>query len=129
MTHGVRDRGAVHRREGPDVRRGVPRGLHPRGGGKLYIHPQECVDCGACEAVGSISEPLVAALSRDGFEPVVAATAEGGLEAFRARQPDLVLLDVMLPDGDGRDVLRRIRSTSRTPVVMLTARGEELDTV
>jgi DNA-binding response OmpR family regulator len=40
-----------------------------------------------------------------------------------------VLLDVMLPDGDGRDVLRRIRGTSRTPVVMLTARGQEMDKV
>jgi two-component system response regulator RegX3 len=77
----------------------------------------------------SISEPLAAALTREGYEPVVAATAEGGFEAFRTREPDLVLLDVMLPDGDGRDVLRRIRSTSRTPVVMLTARGQEMDTV
>jgi two-component system response regulator RegX3 len=77
----------------------------------------------------SISEPLAAALAREGFEPVVAGTVEAGVEAFRSRQPDLVLLDVMLPDGDGRDVLRRIRSTSRTPVVMLTARGLEMDKV
>ncbi len=77
----------------------------------------------------SISEPLAAALAREGFEPVVAATAEEGVEAFRSKQPDLVLLDVMLPDGDGRDVLRRIRTASRTPVVMLTARGLEMDKV
>jgi two-component system response regulator RegX3 len=77
----------------------------------------------------AISEPLVAALEREGFEPVVAGTAATGLELFASRSPDLVLLDVMLPDGDGRDLLRRIRETSRTPVVMLTARGEEMDRV
>jgi two-component system response regulator RegX3 len=77
----------------------------------------------------SISEPLAAALAREGFEPVVAGTAAEGMELFARRAPDLVLLDVMLPDGDGRDLLRRIRETSRTPVVMLTARGEEVDRV
>jgi two-component system response regulator RegX3 len=77
----------------------------------------------------AISEPLAAALAREGFAPVVAETVAKGLELFESRSPDLVLLDVMLPDGDGRDVLRRIRETSRTPVVMLTARGEEMDRV
>jgi len=77
----------------------------------------------------AISEPLAAALAREGFDTVVAGTAEAGLELFDTRTPDLVLLDVMLPDGDGRDILRRIRETSRTPVVMLTARGEEMDRV
>jgi DNA-binding response OmpR family regulator len=77
----------------------------------------------------SIAEPLVEALEREGFEVVTAPTASEGREEFRKRSPDLVLLDVMLPDGDGRDVLRDIRSTSRTPVVMLTARGEEMDRV
>ena len=77
----------------------------------------------------SIAEPLADALEREGFEVVAATTAGEALEAFARRAPDLVLLDVMLPDGDGRDVLREIRSRSRTPVVMLTARGEELDRV
>ncbi len=77
----------------------------------------------------SISEPLAAALKREGFDPVVAGTAAAGTEAFRARPPDLVLLDLMLPDGDGREVLRQLRSASRTPVIVLTARGEELDKV
>ena len=77
----------------------------------------------------AISEPLAAALTREGFEPVVAGTVAEGLELFEKRSPDLVLLDVMLPDGDGRDVLRKIRETARTPVVMLTARGEEMDRV
>jgi two-component system response regulator RegX3 len=77
----------------------------------------------------AISEPLAAALAREGFDTLVAGTAARGLELFATRTPDLVLLDVMLPDGDGRDVLRRIRETSRTPVVMLTARSEEMDRV
>ncbi len=77
----------------------------------------------------SISEPLAAALEREGFATTVAATASQGFEAFRVRSPEIVLLDVMLPDGDGREVLRQIRSTARTPVVMLTARGEEVDRV
>ena len=77
----------------------------------------------------SIADPLAAALGRDGFEVETAPTAEAGLEAFAARPPDLVLLDVMLPDGDGRDLLRRIRAASATPVVMLTARGAEVDRV
>src|SRR5439155_21422638 len=49
----------------------------------------------------SISEPLAAALEREGFAARVAGTAADGLEAFRSRGPELVLLDVMLPDGDG----------------------------
>jgi two-component system, OmpR family, response regulator RegX3 len=77
----------------------------------------------------AISEPLAAALAREGFEAVVAGTAAEGFELFSSRSPDLVLLDVMLPDGDGRDLLRRIRESSRSPVVMLTARGEEMDRV
>ena len=77
----------------------------------------------------SISEPLADALEREGFGTFVAASAADAVEAFRSRSPDLVLLDVMLPDGDGRDVLRQIRASSRTPVIMLTARGEEMDRV
>jgi two-component system, OmpR family, response regulator RegX3 len=81
------------------------------------------------EDEASISEPLADALERTGFDVAVAASAADGLDVFRARRPDLVLLDVMLPDGDGKDVLREIRASSRIPVVMLTARGEEMDRV
>jgi DNA-binding response OmpR family regulator len=77
----------------------------------------------------AISEPLTAALGREGFDVILAETAEAGMELFERRTPDLVLLDVMLPDGDGRDLLRRMRETSRTPVILLTARGDELDRV
>jgi two-component system response regulator RegX3 len=81
------------------------------------------------EDESSISEPLARALEREGFDVAVADTAARAVEAFRGRRPDLVLLDVMLPDGDGRDVLREVRQVSRVPVVMLTARGEEMDRV
>ena len=77
----------------------------------------------------SISEPLSAALAKESFVPTIAETVAEGLERFRSDRPDLVLLDVMLPDGDGRDLLRQIRAESRTPVVMLTARGQETDKV
>jgi two-component system response regulator RegX3 len=77
----------------------------------------------------SISEPLAEALEREGFAAEVAATAGQGMEKFRTWAPELVLLDVMLPDGDGREVLRDIRAVSRVPVVMLTARGEESDKI
>ncbi|CAN5369190.1 response regulator transcription factor [soil metagenome] len=77
----------------------------------------------------SISEPLSAALERDGFNATVASSAEQGLGLFHKAEPDLVLLDLMLPDGDGKDVLRVIRTGSRCPVIILTARGEEMDRV
>src|SRR5215211_6585773 len=77
----------------------------------------------------TISEPLAESLGRDGFEADVAATLAGAREAFRRDAPYLVLLDVMLPDGDGRDLAREIRKESDVPIVMLTARGEEFDRV
>jgi two-component system response regulator RegX3 len=77
----------------------------------------------------SIAEPLAAALEREGFAAVRAGSVAEAMEAFHSRPPELILLDVMLPDGDGRDVLRQIRSMSRVPVIMLTARGEELDRI
>jgi two-component system, OmpR family, response regulator RegX3 len=77
----------------------------------------------------SISEPLASALEREGYETAVAPTAAAALEAVRSKDLDLVLLDVMLPDGDGREILRDIRSRNSTPVIMLSARGEETDMV
>lgn len=77
----------------------------------------------------SISEPFAAALRRAGYETECVATAAGALRAARERPPGLILLDLTLPDGDGRDVCRELRRTSDVPVVMLTARGSELDRV
>jgi two-component system response regulator RegX3 len=77
----------------------------------------------------AISEPLAEHLAREGFDAEVAGTLAAGGEAFRRQVPDLILLDVMLPDGDGRDLCREIRRTSDVPVIMLTARGEEIDRI
>ena len=77
----------------------------------------------------SITEPLAEALSREGFEPVIAGTAAAALELAASRSPDLVLLDLMLPDGSGLDVCRELRSRSSVPIIMVTARGEEMDRV
>jgi two-component system response regulator RegX3 len=77
----------------------------------------------------AISEPLAESLTRDGFLPQVAATAGAARDAFAAERFDCVLMDVMLPDGDGRDLAKEIRSGSDVPIIMVTARGEELDRV
>jgi len=77
----------------------------------------------------SISGPLAAALEREGFDATVAGTASEALELASEAVPDLVLLDLMLPDGSGFDVCRELRRTSDVPVVMLTARADEADRI
>jgi two-component system response regulator RegX3 len=77
----------------------------------------------------SIAAPLVGALEREGFEVEHAATGREGLDAAAGDAVDLVLLDLMLPDMDGRDVCRQLRQSSSVPVIMLTARGLETDRV
>jgi DNA-binding response OmpR family regulator len=68
-------------------------------------------------------------LERNGFEVDAAADGELALEAFDARRPDLVLLDLMLPRVDGFEVFRRIRARGDSPVIMITARGETTDRI
>jgi two-component system, OmpR family, response regulator RegX3 len=77
----------------------------------------------------SITAPLSEALSREGFDTSVAGSASAAVELAKQVRPDLVLLDVMLPDGSGFDVARELRRDSRVPIIMLTARGEEADRV
>jgi DNA-binding response OmpR family regulator len=81
------------------------------------------------EDEASISDPFSRALSREGFEPIVARTAKEALALAERIEPDLVLLDLNLPDGDGRDVARELRRHSDMPIVMLTARGTETDKI
>ncbi|MFH1178013.1 MAG: response regulator transcription factor [Acidobacteriota bacterium] len=68
-------------------------------------------------------------LGEEGFEVVVEGNGEDGARAALENAPDLVVLDVMLPRLGGFDVLRRIRERSSVPVIMLTARGQEVDRI
>jgi DNA-binding response OmpR family regulator len=77
----------------------------------------------------SISEPLAAHLAREGFESEVVGTIADARAAFRRSMPDIVLLDLMLPDGDGRDLCVEFRRSSDVPILMLTARGEDVDRI
>jgi two-component system response regulator RegX3 len=77
----------------------------------------------------AIAEPLAETLTREGFHLEVAGTAAAALEKATAVRPDLILLDLMLPDGSGYDVCREVRRDSQVPIIMLTARGEEADRV
>ena len=81
------------------------------------------------EDEASIAEPFARLLRREGFETTVARTAAEALDAARTTEPDLILLDLALPDGDGRDVCRVLRSERDVPVIMVTARGTETDRV
>jgi DNA-binding response OmpR family regulator len=69
------------------------------------------------------------ALRKEGFKVSVAANAEACLRIFREEQPDLLVLDVMLPSASGFEVCKRIRATHRTPIILLTARAEEREKV
>lgn len=68
-------------------------------------------------------------LEHDGFQVVEAVNGHGALDKMRTDLPDLILLDVMLPDIDGFEVLKMLREISNIPVIMLTAKGEEDDRV
>src|SRR5215472_18564167 len=79
-----------------------------------------------------IQEVLEYNLKRDGHDVVLTATAKDGLRHARERRPDLVLLDLMLPDGSGTELCKTLRQDAATRgvrVVMLTAKGEEIDRV
>lgn len=77
----------------------------------------------------SLQKMLVHALEREGFQVLVAGDGEEALESFKSYEPHLIILDIMLPKLDGTEVCRRIRSQSDVPIVMLTARDDEIDRV
>ena len=72
---------------------------------------------------------IVLYLEREGFQTLQAGDGEAGLSLAKRHGPDLVILDLMLPRMDGWEVCRQLRKTSEVPVIMLTARGEEMDRV
>ncbi|GAA3597764.1 two-component sensory transduction protein RegX [Klugiella xanthotipulae] len=77
----------------------------------------------------SISEPLSYLLRKEGYEVDVVADGVSALAVFAVDQPDLVLLDLMLPGKPGTEVCREIRAASRVPIIILTAKDSELDIV
>ena len=81
------------------------------------------------EDEASIAEPFAQALARSGFRPTVAQTGAEALELTRSLEPDVVLLDLALPDMDGRDVCRQLRRTSDMPIIMITASGTVTDRI
>ncbi len=77
----------------------------------------------------SFVEALVVGLKREGFLVKIARDGQEALSLFDVVRPDLVLLDVMLPKVSGIDVCRELRGRSRVPIIMVTAKGSEIDTV
>jgi DNA-binding response OmpR family regulator len=76
-----------------------------------------------------ITDSLSYSLKREGFEVDIAADGISAIQAVEEQRPDLIVLDLMLPDISGFEVCRRLRTFTTTPVIMLTARGEEIDRV
>ncbi len=76
-----------------------------------------------------LADSIRYALEAEGFEVLTAGTGLRGLEAARSSRPDLVLLDLMLPEMSGLDVCRQIRATSDVPIIVLTAKDSEADKV
>ena len=76
-----------------------------------------------------IAEPLVAHLEREGFEATAVGSVADARDAVDGGPPDAIVLDVMLPDGDGRDLCRELRTASDVPILLLTARGADADRI
>jgi DNA-binding response OmpR family regulator len=76
-----------------------------------------------------LNELLTEYLSRFGFSVRAVTHPDAGFRALKADAPDLIVLDIMLPDTDGLTVCRKVRETSRIPIIMLTARGEVADRI
>src|SRR5512135_3724083 len=81
------------------------------------------------EDAQDLAQVICRELETAGYQVRHAGDGATGLQLFNSQAPDLVILDWMLPKLDGLEVLRRIRQSSATPVLMLTARGEEADRV
>ncbi len=82
-----------------------------------------------CDDDKNICELLRLYLEKDGYTTVIANDGEQALEKFRSEQPELILLDIMMPKLDGWQVCREIRKKSDCPIIMITAKGETFDKV
>ncbi|MBO4533218.1 MAG: response regulator transcription factor [Treponema sp.] len=76
-----------------------------------------------------ISDFVIPELEHEGYTTCLAVTGREALEKFETEKPDLILLDIMLPELNGLEVLRRIRAVSTIPVILETARGETIDKI
>lgn len=81
------------------------------------------------EDESSFSEALSFLLSKEGFEVLIAETGTQALSKFETEAPDLILLDLMIPEISGTEVCRTIRTKSQVPIIMLTAKDSEIDKV
>lgn len=77
----------------------------------------------------NLSKLLRYNLEKEGYRALISEDGEAGLEAFKKEKPDLVILDLMLPKLDGFEFCKAVRRESQTPIIMLTARKEEVDRV
>ena len=102
-----------------------PRVQHPTMSPSTPAHPSVLL----VEDEESIAEPFARALVRGGFRPTVAHTGAEAVSLANDLDPDIVLLDLSLPDVDGRDVCRRLRQDSDVPIIMVTASGTVTDRV
>ena len=82
-----------------------------------------------CDDQHIIHETLGAYLTNEGFEYISAYDGEQAIALFESKKPDLLILDIMMPKKNGMEVCREIRQTSHTPIIMLTAKSEEIDRV
>jgi two-component system KDP operon response regulator KdpE len=94
-------------------------GCHVKGGALVLVVEDE----------RAVRRFLRASLTSHGFRMIEAATAEAGLAATKADHPQLILLDIELPDADGVNLARRLREWTRTPIIVLSAHGEEQEKV
>lgn len=76
-----------------------------------------------------ISDFIVPELEHEGYKTCLAQTGRKALDLFESEKPDLILLDIMLPELNGLEVLRRIRAVSTVPIILETARGETIDKI
>ncbi len=82
-----------------------------------------------CDDQPMIHETLGVYLKNEGFEYCSAMDGQEATDLAKSYKPDLIILDIMMPKKSGVDVCRKIRATSRTPIIMLTAKGEEIDRI
>ena len=81
------------------------------------------------EDEASLREPLVFLLTKEGYEVIEADNGNDAITAFKTAEPEIILLDLMLPGMSGNDVCRVIRQSSNVPIIMLTAKDDEIDKV